>query len=384
MKKENTLVILHFNSIELYPPVLNILDYLSENTFFKKVYVFTNSSKDIPTKYSAKNDHVIIKRVGVIDASSFFIKRYYNSFSFYFRSFLSLKKIKPAYIWYFETFSSLPVLWYSKHIASQKTKLLIHYHEYSPPEVYNSNFFLKWLTKKEKKLFPIAERISHTNEKRMELFEKNIGMKLPSKYILPNYPSKSWLVNGEVSKSESPLRAVYIGALNIITIFSKEFAVWVEKQNGNVVWDVYSQQDPSAFLQYLESINSKYCNFRGFVKYDELPEVLKNYHVGVILYKGHTDNYVHNAPNKLFEYLCAGLDVWFSKAMDGCMPYVTTSNFPKILPVDFEDLSHFDMKTALNRTGMQAKRFNYYADYVFRDFFNTLMLPNQVPASLPA
>lgn len=46
------------------------------------------------------------------------------------------------------------------------------------------------------------------------------------------------------------------------------------------------------------------------INYSDLPGVIRAYDVGVILYNGHIANYVFNAPNKLFEYLACGLDVW--------------------------------------------------------------------------
>jgi hypothetical protein len=31
------------------------------------------------------------------------------------------------------------------------------------------------------------------------------------------------------------------------------------------------------------------------------------------LYKGHIPNYIYNVPNKVYEYLACGLQVWYSK-----------------------------------------------------------------------
>lgn len=310
--------------------------------------------------------------------------RYVTYFAFNVFSFLRLLFFKPDCILYYETYSCLPALWYKKLV--KKTRLFIHYHEYLTAAEYNNGSkYLKWLHKQEIKIYSKTEWISHTNEKRMELFEKDLQMSLTNKFILPNYPPKSWLQETAIKETQFPLRIVYIGAIqNVHNISSREFAKWVEDQNGRVLWDVYSHQDATDFLKYLGDIKSKYTKFLGFVNYDELPNILKKYQVGVILYKGHIPNFVHNAPNKLFEYLAAGLDVWFSSAMDGCRDYITHNTFPRVLPVDFEHLATFDLASALDRNGFSYKESNFYSEYVFQAFFNTLTLQNQAPVPLPA
>ena len=40
---------------------------------------------------------------------------------------------------------------------------------------------------------------------------------------------------------------------------------------------------------------------------------MADYHIGLTLYNGHIPNFVYNVPNKVFEYLACGLDVWYSK-----------------------------------------------------------------------
>ena len=69
------------------------------------------------------------------------------------------------------------------------------------------------------------------------------------------------------------------------------------------------------------------------------------------MYKGHIPNYVYNAPNKLFEYLTSGLDVWYPSVMVGSDQFITIQGFPKVLSIDFNDLSKFDLSKALERTG---------------------------------
>lgn len=49
------------------------------------------------------------------------------------------------------------------------------------------------------------------------------------------------------------------------------------------------------------------------IDYYELPKELIKYDIGLVLYKGHIPNYIYNVPNKVYEYLACGLQVWYSK-----------------------------------------------------------------------
>jgi hypothetical protein len=90
--------------------------------------------------------------------------------------------------------------------------------------------------------------------------------------------------------------------------------------------------------------------------------VLSDYDVGVILYKGHIPNYIYNAPNKLFEYLACGLDVWFPHVMKSCFKYVTSHTYPKILPVDFSNFNLLDLEKTIDRNDLEFKQPQYYCE----------------------
>ena len=48
-------------------------------------------------------------------------------------------------------------------------------------------------------------------------------------------------------------------------------------------------------------------------------------------------NFVHNAPNKLFEYLNCGLDIWYPEEMIGCRAY-DQIEYPTIKQINFNDI----------------------------------------------
>ena len=102
--------------------------------------------------------------------------------------------------------------------------------------------------------------------------------------------------------------------------------------------------------------------------------MLVNYDVGLILYNGNSTNFIYNAPNKLFEYLACGLDVWFSKDLVTSKDYIIENSYPKILEVDFNRLDKFDYQFAISRKGLFHKPTDFYCELVYQNFLKTLEL----------
>ena len=75
--------------------------------------------------------------------------------------------------------------------------------------------------------------------------------------------------------------------------------------------------------------------------YDDLPDLLRDFHAGLILYKGNTPNYIYNETNKLFEYLACGLDVLYPRQMVGVKPYVCRDARPRVIECEFENMDGF-------------------------------------------
>jgi hypothetical protein len=98
------------------------------------------------------------------------------------------------------------------------------------------------------------------------------------------------------------------------------------------------------------------------VDYQNVPEVLAEYDIGLILYKGHIPNYVYNAPNKLFEYHSCGLDVWYPSVMKGCRDFATDKVYPKIVEVDFDRLDHLNLTDMISRDGCEFRPSPYTAE----------------------
>ena len=370
--QKDTLAILHFNPIELYPPIINLLNFMAEQLPDLQIWVFTCSTQNNKMPYVSKGKNIRIQRFAVLDPQLSLTQRYRNYFRYYYKTYQSLKALHPEWIWYFETISALPVSWYFKHKNFQDSKLLIHYHEYVAPEEYqNSPFMIRWIHKGEKKLYQKVQYLSQTNEKRMDMFLRDEKLSLGEKaHIFPNYPPKSWIAKekGE-RKNEYPIKIVHAGSIGMDSLYIKEFCRWVDQQGGRVEFDVYSNQSTQDLAEFLSREGLHFTNIKGYIPYEDLPSILYGYHVGVILYKGVITNHVYAVSNKLFEYWACGLDVWFSDKMLSSLEFARSDYYPKLLPMNFEKLHQLDLAAAISHEGLGYQSSPYYCEPLVETFF---------------
>ena len=363
------LAIVHFNPIDSYPPVMNWLNYLSENSKGKlEVRVFTRYPLTRVPEYVSPGPTILIVRSSNTTGRNP-LKRIWSYFKFYFSTTWELILWKPDSVLYYETFSSFPALFY-KRFVRRNARLLVHYHEYTSPDEYRSPMTLNhWGHRLERRNYSLYSWVSHTNDDRMRLFlQDNETINIPNRQILPNYPPSSWKGKKKINVEGAPIRFIYVGSLSLDTMYTKEFSDWVNDQGGSVTWDIYSNnmsQDVELFFSQSENTNIR---FQGGVNYFLLPEILRNYDIGLILYKGHIPNYVYNVPNKLLEYFACGLDVWFPDSMISSLGFVTKNTYPKILAIDFENLKRLDLALTTNHSELVYNPSTFFTEDLF-DYF---------------
>lgn len=267
--------------------------------------------------------------------------------------------LRPHSVLYVEPQSVLPVFIYT--LLARRCRILIHNHEY-----HDQHQFLRpgmrlvriyhWLERKF--IFPRAEWISQTNEDRIRLFKADFPA-IDSEKIheLPNLPPAQWLDTPNTAWADNvkPLRLVYVGSLSCHDTFIKEITDWIEADSTDrCELDVYSYNRTADVDELFDACTCPKIKFYGNgIPYEELPAVLSQYHVGLILYKATTTNYVFNASNKLFEYLALGLDVWFPKQMLGVKPYAQTQTAPRVIELNFDQLSSLDIAELLERNHLE-------------------------------
>jgi hypothetical protein len=366
------IAIIHFNPIELYPPVMNWLNYVGSNQDQLEIRVFTKKNYATGKSFYPNNKSIKIIRIGGASKRNSLLK-YFDYFLFHAYTTLQLSMWRPGMVMYYETISSLPAIMY-KRFLNKRSRLFIHYHEYSSPAEYGqAGIFTRLSHSWEKKIYPSAEWLSHTNKERMNFFlEDNKRVSIPNPFILPNYPPGSWFTNETKKNFSLPLKIVYVGALSLETMYTKEFVNWIIKQNGKITFDIYSSNITTDAKDFLLTADKNIVRLYCAADYFSLPGIFRNYDVGIILYKGHIPNYIYNAPNKLFEYHVNGLDVWFPEQMLGASAYVKTDSYPKILALNFEKLSDFKTADLTNRDGLPFIINKYSSEIVFKELQSVL------------
>jgi hypothetical protein len=333
------LVIVHFQPVEKYPPVVNFIRFVQQQQDYKRnLHVITTHPGD--GKSLIDFPDVQVHRVekwknrGRVQRLLFYV--FFNI-----KSLWILLKYKPGKVFYYETLSAFGP-WGYKKLINKKSELYIHYHEYTSVQEYQAGMALsRWLHKKERQLYPLATWISHTNEDRMNFFLKDIGAALSLRtHILPNYPFSTWKEKASTVKNTGDQRIgfVYVGALSMQTMHTQQMAEFVAAHPETCYWDIYSDNHTTKAIDFLKALNAPNIFFKGAIAYDELPLVLPKYDIGVMLYTGDTPNYEYNAPNKFFEYYICGLNIWFGKGMKGMYHYQVANKKPWVQCVDFNEL----------------------------------------------
>jgi hypothetical protein len=373
-KKKRPVVIIHFQPVELYPPIVNLLKYLDKHQM--QVLVLSTRNKKGNTFNESNNlfENIRIKRTAGINAGTPF--RVFNYAFFYIYSFYLLVKHRPKAVLYFETISSWPALIYKKW-RRNKVNLFVHYHEYVSVDEYAINMRLvKWMHALESKMYDKDFHwISHTNEPRMQKFIIDHQLEKINRSIfhtMANYPSKSWAKGKAACRGSNNIRLVYVGSLGYNTMYLKEIVDWVILHAEELSLDIYSHNMDEKSRHFLQTIEHHQVRFHDACDYEELPAILIKYDVGLVLYKPTSDNWIYNAPNKVFEYLACGLDVWFSKTMTFTMTFAREDAFPKIIPLDFEKLNAFDFRRTINREGLSIVENSFYYENVYDEIYESL------------
>ena len=301
------------------------------------------------------------------------ISRALHYFRFNLNTLWRLFRTRPGTVIYFESISAFPAFVY-KRCINRRSRLFIHYHEYMTPQEYEGGMrMVKWFHRLERRLYKQASWISHTNAGRMERFVTDLeDVPIPNRHILPNYPPKSWLSDHRRSSGQT-IRAVYIGSLSLDTMYTREFAGWVLGQQGRVRWDIYSFNITPEAAAFIGSLPPHLVKLHPAVNYPDIPGVLKQYDLGIILYTGHIPNWVDNAPNKLFEYLACGLDVWVPLNMTGSLPYVTRGTWPKVSAVDFTRLDRLDPVAVMDKTALTWSQPSFFCEEIYPPLWNRMV-----------
>ncbi len=370
------LALVHYQPVEYYPPVTNFLTYLDLDIKDEITVYTTENTKGI--KPAAFKNIKILRSAGIGQESS--LKRFFKYVSFNLVTFLKLCYFHPDFLLYYESYSAMPVFLYMR-IFGKKTKLGIHFHEYFPQDWYNTGMqTVKYYHKLEKSyLFPQSVFISQTNSKRKEMFVKDQPSLDASKILIfPNYPLKHWsrCIEQKEWNTTRPHKFVYIGAVSLYATYIKEFCTWIINHPQELLFDIYAHSYDQETYNYLKQFKGKRIRFfSNGIPYKDIPQTIKDnhYQTGVILYKCLDQNYVYNAPNKLFEYLNCNLDVWYPMEMKGTAPYQNSTSIPRIIEIDYSSLHNSTFNKTKNRQDLPYKSKYNYAEETYLNMYNAIL-----------
>jgi hypothetical protein len=336
-----SIVILHFRPPKLYPPLLNFLSYLEERNIRYKLVT--------AKEFNSKN--VFFRFLSVLD---FFINGSLSTF-FHLGPIICYESISASGL-------------FASSFLKRKQDIYFHYHEYFSIEEYKRESFLERLgLKLEKSILKKALWISHTNYDRLEKWSnENPCIQKEKLGILPNYPPKKWTHSKpKENYTHEKIRLLHIGALSLNTMYLKE------------VLDMIGG-DPRFSLDFYSHIISRdvhkeidkhaNCFIKGAIDYNKIPLLRNNYDVGLVLYNASTLNFKYNAPNKIFEYLSLGLDVWCSDKLISAKQYECVDTYPKMILVDFTRFNQFDVSKARSIEGLSYSPSPYHCEEVFDSF----------------
>jgi hypothetical protein len=259
----SSLVIVHFQPLEKYPPVVNFIRFVQQQPDYQKeLHVITTHSGDGKAliNFPGVQVHRVVKWKNRNRIQRLLFYVFFNI-----KSLWLLLKYRPHKLLYYETLSAFGPWIYKKWI-NKKSSLYIHYHEYTSVQEYKTGMALnRWLHEKEKQLYPVASWISHTNDDRMKFFLKDIGapLSLPA-YILPNYPFSTWKDIASTVKRNGDQRIafVYVGALSMQTMHTQQMAEFLAAHKDKCYWDIYSDNHTSEAIGFLKALNAPNIFFK--------------------------------------------------------------------------------------------------------------------------
>ncbi len=372
----NKIAFLHNLPLEYYPPACNFLDLAGQRS---GVVLQAHSTSNRKGREPYTNQSIEIIRTGAQNPKAHPLLRLVVASWWHLHCAMELWRLKPDIILYVEPHSAIATWIYFK-VLRGKARLFIHHHEYYEPKDYERPgmrlpWLGSWLEKRD--LFRRAEWVSQTNEDRLRLAKRDHPEVADSSWrMLPNYPPAEWgsaksenqTKRGQ-TKHELPLRLVYIGAASFEDTHIREIVEWAAQFPESVILHICGYNVAEEVWQWLE--NKDFANVTydssGY-SYDQLPEILRGFDIGLVLYKGNTTNFIYNVPNKVFEYLRCGLEVWYPGEMVSMHNFAGSSG-ATLRELQFKDLSDLEPGHLLSSSSKPVDATEYTAERAFSTLF---------------
>ena len=140
MKFKKKIVIIHFQQVEFYPPLQNLLLILKDGEYQVEIVVYSTRQSKLPKFYLDSDSITVIRKNAT---SKYKLIRFFRHIYFYIFTTFKLLYYRPDKVLYFESVSSFPAIFY-KFLFSE-IQLMVHYHEYTTPREYDDGMkIVKW------------------------------------------------------------------------------------------------------------------------------------------------------------------------------------------------------------------------------------------------
>jgi hypothetical protein len=311
----------HNLPLEYYPPATNFLDLIGLRQQ-AEVRVYTTCNRKQRAWY--ENSALKITRSRPPNPAAASLWRMVVALWWHLRTAISLVVFRPNAIVYIEPHSAIAVYLY-RRILRGSARLFIHHHEYYEREDYaRPGMRVPQLGNRLERsyLFQRAEWISQTNIDRLQLAQRD-NPEIPDAawHVLPNYPPSAWA--GQMQPrpkrpAHLPVRLIYVGSASFEDTYIREIVRSAAACPGHIALHICGYNVAPEVLAWLEKERYSNVTFdaNGY-DYEDLPAILSAFDIGLVLYKGNTTNFIFNVPNKVFEYIRCGLEVWYPREMAG-------------------------------------------------------------------
>lgn len=379
--------IVHHLAFEFYPPAENLLTYLSQQPSVHTLLITTpaddGGEKVAQEAESRKVGNSSVLRLPGPNRRNRSLARFWKTLVWHMRAAAALYSHRPDLVLAVETHSALAV-WFYRVLFRGRAQLVIQHYEYtSQPEYHRvGNRLLRLNRFFEQRLFSFARRVTQTNPDRLRLFQaENPALHADQLAVWPNYPPAAWAASVAPVFPHDPggrLRLVFVGAVSLRDTWIGPLAEWIScSGQKHCTLDVYASRCDEETAEFLRRCEGPHLRVHsGGVAYRTLPQLLRKYDVGLILYRGNTLNFVWNETNKLFEYLSCGLDVWFPDCMKSVARRARSDVAPRILETDFATLSELDLSARSNRSHLTWKPWTTGCDDVFAEILGPFLTSN--------
>lgn len=339
----------HQLPLEIYPPATNALADLARQDGWEVRAWSSANSKGLPI-YAM--DDGVVRRPGYPGARCGSIKRLAGFLRWHLTVARELARWQPDGILSIEPHSALAV-WMYYRLFGGTARLFIHHHEYyAPADFLGAGSRTSRICHHFEKsyLFKIAEWVSQTNDTRLRMMQGDCAAVTAAKArVWPNYPPREWIARGQgvdrarQNKPESaPLRLVCVGSLSFEDTYIQEVCKWVAARPDQVSLHLCGHNVKPDVWEWLESLKAPNISTHpAGCAYDALPDLLTQFDVALVLYKGNTLNFVHNVPNKAIEALTCGLEVWYPPEMEGMILFHRNFQTLPLRMVDFRQMEDF-------------------------------------------